>query len=83
METQNFTNIAHTLQTVGIATLIFAVCLFIPKINYRAKLARLPAFGGASSGEKQRKAYLESAKQMYNEGFQKVRCWIPLYPDSC
>jgi hypothetical protein len=72
METQSYAGLAHTLQTVAIATLIFAVCAFIPKLDYRLKLAKLPVFGASSSGEKQRQIYIKSAKQMYSDGYKKV-----------
>src|SRR5690242_38541 len=72
MEIQ-YTSFAHTLQTAAIAALIFAACALLPKFNYRSQLAKLPVFGGSASGEKQRQAYLKSAKKMYLEGYEKVR----------
>ncbi|KAH6618782.1 cytochrome P450 monooxygenase-like protein [Boeremia exigua] len=72
MELQ-YTGLAHTLQTAAIAALIFVVCAFLPKLNYKSQLAKLPIFGGSSSGEKQRQAYLSSAKKMYIEGYEKFK----------
>jgi hypothetical protein len=72
METQSYAGLAHTLQTVAIATLIFAVCAFIPKLDYRLKLAKLPLFGASSSGEKQRQIFIKSARDIYNDGYKKV-----------
>lgn len=71
MEIQ-YTGLAHTLQTAAIAALIFAVCALLPKLNYKSQLARLPVFGGSAGGEKQRQAYLKSAKRMYSDGYEKV-----------
>lgn len=71
METQSYAGLTHTLQTVAIATLIFALCACIPKLDYRLKLAKLPVFG-ASSSEKQRQLYIKSAKQIYSDGYKKV-----------
>lgn len=67
-----YTELAHTLQKAAVAVLIFAVCAFLPKLNYRSHMAKLPVFGGPASGEKQRQAYLNSAKKMYLEGYEKV-----------
>jgi hypothetical protein len=72
METQSYAGLSHTLQTVAIATLIFAVCAFIPKLDYRLKLAKLPLFGASSSGEKQRQIFIKSAREIYNDGYKKV-----------
>ncbi|KAF9698203.1 hypothetical protein EKO04_003691 [Ascochyta lentis] len=72
MEIQ-YTGLSHTLQTAAIAALIFAVCTLLPKLNYRSQLAKLPVFGGPASGEKQRQAYLTSAKKMYLDGYEKFK----------
>ncbi|KAJ4994467.1 cytochrome P450 [Stagonosporopsis vannaccii] len=72
MEIQ-YTGVAHTLQTAAIAALIFAVCALLPKLNYRSQLAKLPVFGGPASGEKQRQAYLNSAKKIYLDGYEKFK----------
>jgi hypothetical protein len=71
MEVHTLTQLSHTLQTAAIAALIFAVCAYLPKLQYRSQLAKLPVFGG-SSGEEKRQAYLKSAKNMYQEGYTKV-----------
>lgn len=72
METQSYAGLAHTLQTVAIATLVFAVFALIPKFDYQLKLSKLPIFGGTTRGEKQRQIYLKSGKQMYHDGYKKV-----------
>ena len=72
MEIQ-YTGLTHTLQTAAVAALIFAVCALLPRLNYKSQLAKLPVFGGPASGEKQRQAYLNSAKKMYLDGYAKVR----------
>lgn len=78
MEIQ-YTGLAHTLQTAAIAALIFAVCAALPKLNYRSQLAKLPVFGGSNVGEKQRQAYLTSAKKMYLDGYEKVSMVLTLH----
>lgn len=72
MDFQSLAGLSHTLQTVVVATLIFAACTYLPRINYRAQLARLPVLGEHAAGEKQRQNYLSSAKKMYHEGYTKV-----------
>ncbi|CAO2651171.1 Nn.00g094680.m01.CDS01 [Neocucurbitaria sp. VM-36] len=73
MDFQTFAGLSHTLQTVVLAILIFAVCAYFPKLNYRAQLAKLPVLGGPTGGEKQRQTYLSSARNMYDEGYIKFR----------
>jgi hypothetical protein len=72
METQTLAGISHTLQTVAIATFIFAVCAYFPKLQRKAQLGRLPILSGLETGEKQRQAYLSSAKKIYEDGYAKV-----------
>lgn len=71
MEVQ-YSGLAHTLQTVAIATLVFAACALLPKLNYRSKMAKLPVFGGQASGEKQRQTFLFNAKKIYLDGYEKA-----------
>lgn len=73
MALQTFEGLFHTLQTAAVAVLIFAVCAYIPKFQYKAQLAKLPVFGGSGSGEKQRQTYLTSSKKLYDEGYKKVK----------
>jgi predicted transposase YbfD/YdcC len=81
MDTQTLAGMAHTLQTVAIAALIFVACAYIPKLKQRAQLAKLPVFEGSTGGEKHRQGYLKSAKDLYNEGYQKVReHWLLAHP---
>ena len=72
MELQ-YAGLAHSVQTAVIAALIFAACAFLPKLNYKAQVAKLPVFGGPKSGEKQRQTFLNSAKKIYISGYEKVR----------
>jgi hypothetical protein len=72
MEVQTFTGLTHMLQTVAIAALVFAACVYLPKTHHSAQLAKLPAFHNAISSEKHRQEYLKSAKRMYKEGYEKV-----------
>lgn len=71
MEIQ-YTGLSHTLQTAVVAALIFAVCALMPKLSYRSHLAKLPIFGDQNNKEKQRRAYLSSAKSIYMDGYKKV-----------
>jgi hypothetical protein len=72
MDSQTIAQLTHTLQTVAIATLFFAICAYVPKLKRKAQLGSLPALGSVESGEKHRKTYLTSAKDMYAEGYAKV-----------
>lgn len=73
LDFDNLTGWSHTLQTIAIASLVFAVCTFLPNLQYKAQLAKIPIFGGPGSGEKQRQSYLNSAKKIYSDGYEKVR----------
>ena len=63
--------LAHSAQTVIAATLVVLLCLYIPKINLKAQLHKLPAFGGGNN-EKQRSEYLKNGKAMYIDAYKKV-----------
>ena len=85
MEFQTFAGLAHSLGTVAMAALVFALCAYVPKLQHRVQLAKLPVFGGPSGGEKQRQSYLKSAKAMYSEGYRRVRhtdCETTSVPNS-
>ncbi|KAF2190763.1 ent-kaurene oxidase [Zopfia rhizophila CBS 207.26] len=74
MGLQFLSGVSHTLQTASVATLIFVACVFISQINYKAQLARLPIIGAEAGGsEKRRKVYLQSARKLYNEGYEKFK----------
>lgn len=77
LEVQTFAGAAHTLQTAAIAALIFFACTYVPKVKQRMQLAKLPAFSSSLGGEKHRQGYLKSAKDLYSEGYQKVRFSYP------
>lgn len=70
MEVQSFQNLAHSAQSVVIAALIFLACYYLPKLNFKAQVAQLPAF--AQSGEKERKEFLKHGKSMYLQGYNRV-----------
>lgn len=72
MDFQTFAGLAHSLQTAAIAAIILVVCISIPKLKHRAQLSRLPTLGECMTGDKNRKDYLESARQLYAEGYRKV-----------
>jgi hypothetical protein len=72
MDLQVLSGVSHTLQTVTIATIIFAACVFFPKVNYRAQIAKLPALVQPGNREKKRIDYLKSAKGLYTQGYKQV-----------
>ena len=76
METQNLAGLSHTLQTIAAASLIFAACLYISKLNFQAQLAKLPALN-YEGGKSTRAIFLQSAKKMYIEGYRQVSCAKP------
>ncbi|RYN54751.1 hypothetical protein AA0118_g9129 [Alternaria tenuissima] len=73
MDLLNLTQLTHTLQTAAIAALIFAICAYVPKLKRKAQLGSIPTLGGLQGGEKQRQAYLASAKKMYEDGYTKFK----------
>lgn len=64
-------DLAHSAQTVIVATLVVLVCLYIPKFNLNAQLRKLPAFGGGNN-EKQRSEFIKNGKKMYIDAYKKV-----------
>jgi hypothetical protein len=73
MELQTLLGLSHMVQTLTVAALILAICAYIPQLRYKTQLAKLPVLGGEGSQEKQRQKYLKSAKQLYIDGYRKVR----------
>jgi hypothetical protein len=72
METSTLAGLSHTMQTVAIAALIFAVCAYFPKLQRKSQLGKLPVLGGLETGEKKRQVFLASARKIYEEGYAKV-----------
>ena len=73
-ELQSLNSVPHTLQTVALATLIFAVCIFFSQINFYAQFRKIPAYtGNRGSSKKRQTAYLESARKFYEDGYKQVR----------
>lgn len=66
---------SHMPQTIAIASIVFVALYFLPRINYRAQLAKLPAFSYDQGSEK-RATYLKSARSLYSNGYQQVRTSI-------
>ncbi|XP_014550059.1 hypothetical protein COCVIDRAFT_116609 [Bipolaris victoriae FI3] len=81
-EFQTFSILARLLQTAAIATIFLLVCISLPKLRHRAQLSRLPTLGGCIGGEKHRKGYIESARQLYSEGYRKFKDSLYLTIDS-
>jgi hypothetical protein len=67
---------SHTFPAVSVAAVLVFILLRLtilsPKARLRAHLARLPILNGSASGEEKRKAFLETAHQLYQAGYQKV-----------
>ena len=74
MELQYVSGVPHTFQTITFATLVFAAWVLLSKVNYKSQLAKLPelVIEGASS-EKKRINYMNTAKQLYADGYRKFR----------
>jgi hypothetical protein len=73
MDIQHWAGVSHALQTIAAASLVFAACVYLPRLNFKAQLAKLPPLdyeGGINS----RTAFLQSAKKMYLAGYQQVGC---------
>ncbi|KAF1996188.1 cytochrome P450 monooxygenase-like protein [Amniculicola lignicola CBS 123094] len=68
MEFQSLPGVDHTMQTAALAVLVIVAILYIPKINFMAQLARLPAHD-----EKRRSVFFTSAKRLYGEGYEKFK----------
>jgi hypothetical protein len=73
METQLFAVQAPTTQALILASVVFAILVYLPSLDQRLKLAKLPLFGSHSSGEKQRQFFLTSAEKIYTDGYRKFR----------
>lgn len=72
-ELQLFAAISPTIQTAAIAVLVFAICAYFPQLNYKAKLAKLPAIGDDIASEKRRLLYLAGAKKDYSNGYKRFK----------
>lgn len=74
MELQVSSGIARYLPTAAIGLLVFATLWLLPRINFYAQLRKIPSYIYEDGGK--RSTYLQSAKKLYNGGYQKV-CKIP------
>jgi len=72
----------HTVQTIAFASLVVAVIALFPKFNLLFKLSKIPEFGTAKNGEKQRSFYLKYAVELYREGHKKFADSIYRIPAS-
>ncbi|KAF2116783.1 cytochrome P450 monooxygenase-like protein [Lophiotrema nucula] len=71
-ELQSLNTVPHAIQTVALATLIFAVCVFFTQINFYAQFRKIPAYAGnPGSSKKRQTAYLESARKFYEDGYKQ------------
>ena len=75
----------HTFPAVSVAVAVLLVCIVLyPSINIlsaksrlRAQLARFPILNGSATSEEKRKAFLETAYQLYQNGYEKVSVTKP------
>ncbi|RMZ74387.1 ent-kaurene oxidase [Pyrenophora seminiperda CCB06] len=73
MDTQMLAKLSQSLPTAAIAALIFAIFVYIPKIQRKMQLSKLPLLSiSDKSGEKQRQEFLMSARKIYEKGHAKV-----------
>lgn len=67
---------SHPVAVVSAAAVLVFVILrltiFSPKARLRAQLAGLPVLNGDASTDEKRRAFLETAHQLYQAGYQKV-----------
>ena len=79
IDTQILGDLSQTLSTAAIAALIFAVFVYIPKIQRKIQLSKLPLLSiSDKSGEKQRQEFLMSARKIYQQGYEKVSVMLEL-----
>jgi len=64
MDFENLAGLAHTFQTIAVASLVFTVFTYAPKLIKRVQLAKLPSHSG--------KDFMTSARKLHKEGYQKV-----------
>jgi len=65
MDTQVLGNLSHTLSTAAIAAFIFAVFVYVPKIQRKIQLSKLPLLSVSNkSGERQRQEFITSARKI-------------------
>ncbi|EUC27499.1 hypothetical protein COCCADRAFT_41791 [Bipolaris zeicola 26-R-13] len=69
---KTLTQLTYVLQAVIIATVILTVCIYVPSFKRKIRLRSLPVLSSLS-GERQRRAYLKSARRMYQYGYAKFK----------
>ncbi|KAA8619294.1 CypX Cytochrome P450 [Pyrenophora tritici-repentis] len=74
IDTQLLGTLSQSLSTAAIAAFIFAVFFYIPTIQRKIQLSKLPVHNtSGKSGEKQRQEFLSSARKIYEEGYAKFK----------
>ncbi|KAH7371360.1 ent-kaurene oxidase [Pyrenochaeta sp. MPI-SDFR-AT-0127] len=66
LKPQTITGFSQTLQTFAVATLILSLCSYIPKLRYKAQLAKIPIVGDANMQSM-------TIKKLYSEGYEKFK----------
>jgi hypothetical protein len=72
MEVSLSTYLVGKWPVVVIIAILGVLCVLTPSIRYRAQLSQLPLLNSSQSSEEQRKAFLESAHDLYLDGYAKV-----------
>ncbi|KAE8141328.1 cytochrome P450 [Aspergillus pseudotamarii] len=82
LEGQYILVLLQNLETAIWAILAFTTFVLISQVHYRAQLAKLPSFDIDGGNEIWRRAYLESARKLYQEGYKKFKDQACVMPTS-
>nr|QRG28988.1 cytochrome P450 steroid hydroxylase [Curvularia lunata] len=72
MDPQTVELVLRALQTTAIAAVLFVAWTYIPKLQYKAHLKKLPSLTPEGS-VKARANFMASAKKMYQDGYEKFK----------
>lgn len=65
MDSQLAAQIMRVLQTTGIAAVVFAAWIFVPRLQHRYYMSRLPTVSAGA-------AYATTAGKIYKDAYKKV-----------
>ena len=71
MDPQTVELVLRALQTTAIAAVLFAAWTYIPKLQYKVHVRKLPSLTSEGS-TKARDSFMASAKKLYQDGYEKV-----------
>jgi len=72
MESISFHGAGHTLQTVAVASIVLSAFFLFSNLRYHFQLAKLPVLKKTGTSEQHRMAFMQSALQMYSDGYKQV-----------